>query len=108
MSYLATFGDDSQYDNTTYPEDIRTMSKEHLEWQLANAKAPQYEWVLGGLTTPSKDKVVLEGGVDMVQFILSDKSEEEAWQSIVAKYEAQGYNNLVDEVNAAAKELGIE
>lgn len=108
MSYLATFGDDSQYDNTAIPEDIRTMSKEHLEWQLENAKAPQYEWVLGGLNTPTKDKVVLDGNADMIQFILSDKSEEEAWQEIIAKYEAQGYNNLVDEVNAAAKELGIE
>jgi len=107
MGYLTSWGDEGQYDWPWIPEFIRRESKEYLDWSLANAQVAPIYWELAALETPTKADVAFDGGADRINFIMSSKSKEEAWQEILDKYNAMGYAKLQAEVAAAAAELGF-
>ncbi|WP_152970795.1 hypothetical protein [Bacillus sp. FJAT-28004] len=45
---------------------------------------------------------------DLLNIILSKDSAEQYWQKIVDSYKAKGLDKMIEEVNAKAKEQGIE
>ena len=109
MGSLASWGDELQYVFAGYPEGIRDKSYDELLWRIENTQAPEVPWLLNAYAPnlPSFQRVNLEPNVDMVNFILSDLTPEQAWQEIVDTYNAQGYQLLEEEMNQYADSIGM-
>lgn len=107
MGYLANWDDMTQYDNITIPEELRNMTRAHLDWQLQNCEAPKFDYRIQAVSTPAKDQLATVGSDDVAKFITSKKSDDDDWKDVQAKYEKGGVRKAIEEVNAKAKELGI-
>lgn len=85
------------------------MAADWLTWKQQNIKEPQdYNIMLNTLSTPLKDKFSYNVGEDdRVQLLLTKESIDDAWKALLSKYEKQGYLQMVDEVNQAAKDAGM-
>lgn len=88
---------------------MRSKSWDHLQWDLKNAKAPDIPWKLNAEAPnlPSFGRVNINGDADMISFVLSKKSPDAAWQDIINKYNAQGYQQLEKEMNDFAHSIGM-
>ncbi|TVQ21257.1 MAG: extracellular solute-binding protein [Spirochaetaceae bacterium] len=108
MGYWTTWGDQHQYDYPWISEGLRRESKEHLDWVLANAKAPDVAWELdaAAATLPSYARVNFDAAEDRTTFILSSRSEDAVWDEIISKYNAMGYQQLEREMNEYARSIG--
>jgi putative aldouronate transport system substrate-binding protein len=92
--------------NPTYPADIRVMSKADYAWYDANTKDTPIDFTVRALSTPAKDKLVIDTtGNDITQLILS-KDIDAAWATMVANYNKQGLQTAETEVTAAEAKLG--
>lgn len=91
---------------TKYPE-LKTMSQQYLDWSLANAELADTDLRMNHLDAPSKSKANFGAKDLIIQCVLSDNLEKE-YEAQVAKYRANGYDKLIEEINAEAAKAGIK
>ena len=106
---LVTWDEDFPFIDPSIDPSVHTMAADWLTWKQQNIKEPQdYNIMLNTLSTPLKDKFSYNVGEDdRVQLLLTKESIDDAWKALLSKYEKQGYLQMVDEVNQAAKDAGM-
>lgn len=96
-------------DNPTISnEGIRKEAVDYIDWIQKNTKVPDYDIRLTYMSTPTKDKFTVLDHDDLLKIMLSKEPVESYWNSIVNDYKAKGLDKMIEEVNAKAKEQGIE
>jgi hypothetical protein len=107
IGYLEQWSGEGAYtDPATYPE-LRKMSKNMLDWWLANSKPIDTDIRLNFIDYPSKDKNTDKFAVDLSRLILSKDIDKE-YNAMISEYMKGGYDKVISEVNAKASELGIK
>ncbi|MGO4545991.1 extracellular solute-binding protein [Paenibacillus sp. 2TAB23] len=89
-------------------EGLRQDAVEYVDWVLNNTKVPEYDIRLTYMSTPTKDSFTVFDHDDLLNVMLSKDSVEKSWQKIVDGYKSKGLDKMIEEVNAKAKEQGIE
>lgn len=89
-------------------EAIRKEGVEYIDWVLNNTKVPEYDIRLTYMSTPTKDKFTVLDHDDLLNVMLSKDPVEKVWGDIVKSYKAKGLDKMIEEVNAKAKEEGIQ
>lgn len=89
-------------------ESIRKEAVEYIDWVLKNTKVPDYDIRLTYMSTPTKDKFTVLDQDDLLKVMLSKDPVEKAWNDILKSYKAKGLDKMIEEVNAKAKEAGIQ
>lgn len=87
---------------------IRPIAVEYMEWVKNNIKIPDFDLRLTYMSTPAKDKFIVLDHDDLLTVMLSEEPVETIWDEIVSSYKQKGLDTVIDEVNAKAKEMGIE
>ncbi|RKP46773.1 extracellular solute-binding protein [Cohnella endophytica] len=82
--------------------------QELLDYSLANTKKQNYESRLTNLSTPTKDSFTIFDSDDMIRVMISKLPVEAIWKDIVDGYKEKGLDKMIAEVNAKAKEMGME
>ncbi|MDI4648767.1 hypothetical protein [Cohnella hashimotonis] len=75
---------------------------------MRETRKQAYEPRLTQLSTPTKDGFTTFYNDDMIRVMISDLPVEAAWQGIIDGYKEKGLDRMIEEVNAEARELGIE
>ena len=60
------------------------------------------------LSTPLKNTFVWDSNEDMLSIMIGTDPVKKMTEELLAKYESKGLSAMIDEVNAKAKEKGIE
>ncbi|OBZ11390.1 extracellular solute-binding protein [Bacillus sp. FJAT-26390] len=89
-------------------EEIRQEAVNYIDWIMNNTKIPDYDIRLTYMSTPAKDKFTVFDHDDLLNIMLSKDSAEQSWKKVVDGYKAKGLDKMIEEVNAKAKEEGIE
>lgn len=89
-------------------ESIRQEAVDYVDWILQNTKVPDYDIRLTYMSTPTKDKFSVLDHDDLLKVMLSKDPVDKVWGDIVKGYQSKGLDKMIEEVNAAAKEQGIE
>ncbi|MDI4643835.1 extracellular solute-binding protein [Cohnella hashimotonis] len=89
-------------------ESIRKEAVDYIDWVLKNTKVPDYDIRLTYMSTPTKDKFSVLDQDDLLKVMLSKEPVEKAWNDILKSYKAKGLDKMIEEVNAKAKEEGIQ
>ncbi|QNK60283.1 extracellular solute-binding protein [Paenibacillus sp. PAMC21692] len=89
-------------------EGLRQDAVDYIDWILANTKVPDYDIRLTYMSTPTKDSFTVFDHDDLLNVMLAKEPVEQAWQKIVDGYKSKGLDKMIEEVNAKAKEEGIE
>ena len=86
---------------------LRSTAVEYIDWVKKNTTLPDFDLRLTYMSTPAKDKFVVLDHDDLLAVMLSKEPVETAWAEIVNAYKEKGLDDVISEVNAKAKELGI-
>lgn len=108
---LVTYNTSDTYamDNPTITnKKIRQEAVDFIDWSIKNSKLPDYDIRLTYLSTPTKDKFSVLDHDDLLKVMLSKEPVEQAWNGILNNYKSKGLDQMIEEVNAKAKESGIE
>ncbi|MFB9327806.1 extracellular solute-binding protein [Paenibacillus aurantiacus] len=89
-------------------EGIRQEAVNYVDWLLKNTKVPDYDIRLTYMSTPTKDSFTIFDHDDLLNVMLSKEPADQTWQKIVDGYKNKGLDKMIEEVNAKAKEEGIE
>ncbi|MDQ6422153.1 extracellular solute-binding protein [Paenibacillus sp. LHD-117] len=89
-------------------EGLRQDAVDYIDWILNNTKVPDYDIRLTYMSTPTKDSFTVFDHDDLLNVMLSKDPVEKTWQKIVDDYKSKGLDKMIEEVNAKAKEQGIE
>lgn len=107
IAYLEEWSGAGAYTNPSpYPQ-LTKMSKDMLDWWLANSKPMDADLRMGFIDYPSKDKNTDKFAVDLARLILSKDIDKE-YNTMISEYMTSGYDKVISEVNAKASELGIK
>ena len=87
--------------------EVKAMSQEYLDWVMANAELSDTDLGMNHLDVPSRNKANFGAKDLIIQCVLSENLEKE-YAAQVAKYRANGYDKLIEEMNAAAAQAGIK
>lgn len=107
---LASWGNANEYDmNSPLITDAaeRQYAVDWINWVKQNSKVPDFNPQLTMMSTSTKDKFSILDHNDMLKVMLSQETVEKAWGDIVNNYKTKGLDKMIDEVNAKAKEMGI-
>lgn len=108
---LVTYNTSDAYnmDNPTIAnKEIRKEAVEFIEWSMKNAKVADYDIRLTYMSTPTKDKFSVLDHDDLLKVMLSKEPVDKVWNDILNVYKGKGLDQMIEEVNAKAKEAGIE
>lgn len=83
------------------------IAKDNVDWLLANAKAQPINLMIPLLDVPSKDKATFNLSDLIIKCVLSDDAEA-TYNTEINNYKANGYDKLIEDVNAAAAAAGIK
>jgi len=86
----------------------RTAQRMLVDYSMRETRKQDYEPRLTQLSTPTKDGFTIFDNDDMIRVMISDLPVEAAWQEIIDGYKEKGLDRMIEEVNARARELGIE
>ncbi len=86
----------------------RTAQRVLVDYSMRETRKQAYEPRLTQLSTPTKDGFTIFDNDDMIRVMISDLPVEAAWQEIIDGYKEKGLDRMIEEVNARARELGIE
>ena len=75
---------------------------------MENGYLPKYYDEVKYLSTPKKDTFVCESSDDLLQIMMGTDPVDEMIEDLMEKYEKKGLSEMLEEVNAAAKDAGIE
>jgi len=87
---------------------IRPIAVEYLERVKKNTKIPEFDIRLTYMSTPAKDKFVIFDHEDLLTVMFAKEPVEVIWNNIVESYRQKGLDTVIEEVNAKAKEMGIQ
>ena len=107
MNYVAEWSGTRQWTKPVLMPALQKMSSDLNDWLQANAKPVPTDLRIPLLDVPDKDKAVENIGDDIIKCVLS-KDVEKTWNEIVKGYRANGYDKLIDEINAETAKLGIK
>ncbi|MFC7677876.1 extracellular solute-binding protein [Paenibacillus sp. GCM10028914] len=111
MVNLVTYNTSAAYDMdspTIANKEIRQEAVDFIDWSTKNSKVPDYDIRLTYMSTPTKDKFSVLDHDDLLKVMLSKEPVEQVWNEIVNGYKSKGLDKMIEEVNAQAKEAGIE
>jgi putative aldouronate transport system substrate-binding protein len=107
MNYAAEWSGTHQFTTPAFTPALQKMSSDLNDWLQANAKPVPTDLRINLLDVPDKDKAVENIGDDIIKCVLS-KDVEKTWNEIVKGYRANGYDKLIDEINAECAKIGIK
>ncbi|THF83239.1 type 2 periplasmic-binding domain-containing protein [Cohnella fermenti] len=94
---------------------IDTAASEAFNRFKSENKASPINFEITLMSTPAKDKLAgaltpNNGGIvdELFNVVLSKSDPVEAWKKVVKSYDAKGLQDAITEVNAEAKEMGIQ
>lgn len=108
---LVTYNTSNAYDMnnpTIANKAIRQEAVDFIDWSIKNSKVPDYDIRLTYMSTPTKDKFSVLDHDDLLNIMLSKDPVDKAWENTLNNYKAKGLDKMIEEVNAKAKEQGIE
>lgn len=112
LSSLAQWQDGEAVDdpnNTVIGDPIyKQQAVEFMNFVKTQTKIPPYNARLTYISTPAKDKFIAKDADELLKVLISREAVEKAWQGIVDSYKAKGLDQMIQEVNAAAKKMGIK
>lgn len=109
IAFLAEWSGTHSFDNsipTTNPK-LRQMSIDMRDWYFANAVVPETDLRVGFIDVPSKAKGTANVNDIIIKCVLSDDVEK-TWNEIVKSSRANGYDKLIEEINAECAKAGIK
>ena len=92
---------------STIPSEYRAMNEARHDDAVANGTLPTYYDGVMFLSTPLKDSFTYSTNDDLLQIMMGNDPVEQMVDDLLASYESKGLSAMLDEVNAAANELGI-
>ena len=98
---------DTSFPSTT-PDEYRALSTARHKDAVDNGYLPEYYDDVLFLSTPLKDSFVYNSEDDLMQIMMGTESVDKMVDDLMVSYEAKGLSNMIDEVNKAAEEAGIE
>lgn len=106
---LVEFDDQFQYDpnNFTFDPAILKAAQDNLEYSRKVTKLPDYEVKLTYVSTPTKDKFSILDHDFMLNIMMGKEPVEKMWNDLLKDYESKGLSKMIEEVNAKAKEMGL-
>lgn len=107
MGYIAEWSGTHQGTAPNAQPIYQQIFQTNEDWLLANAKPQPRNLVIPLLDVPSKAKATENISDDIIKCVLS-KDAEKTWNELIANYKANGYDKLIEEVNAAATAAGIK
>lgn len=110
LSSLATWSADS-WDMgvpSSKPEGFRQLSEDRHQDAVQNGKLPKYYDAISFMSTPLKDSFVYSSSDDMMTVMMGNEPVDKMVEDLLAGYEEKGLSAMLEEVNQAAKEAGIE
>lgn len=105
--FIAEWSGTHQYSDPSTTPVLQKMSSDLYDWLIANAKASPIDLRLPFFDVPNKDKATVKFGEITIKCIMSEDIEA-TWNEIVSQFRTNGYDKLIDEVNAECAKLGIE
>ncbi|MCD9024999.1 extracellular solute-binding protein [Cohnella silvisoli] len=82
--------------------------QELLDYSMKMTSKQNFEIRLTKLSTPTKDSFTIFDSDDMIRVMISKLPVEVIWQDIINGYKEKGLDRMIAEVNAKAKEMGID
>ncbi len=106
---LVEFDNAYQYDpnNSTMDPAVHEAAIKDLEHARQVTKQPDYEVKLTDISTPTKDKFSVLDYEFMLKIMAGKDPVEKMWADVLKEYEAKGLSKMIEEVNAKAKEMGL-
>ncbi len=106
---LVEFDNQFQYDPNNFTLDPRVVEigREDMEVVRKETKIPEYQPQLTYVSTPTKDKFTIMDHDFLLNIMMGNKPVGQMWENVKKEYEAKGLSRMIDEVNAKAKEAGI-
>ena len=90
------------------PQEYRDLDVQRHQDAVENGTLPKYYDEVKYLSTPKKDTFVYETSDDLLQIMMGTDPVDEMIEDLMQKYEKKGLSEMLEEVNAAAKDAGIE
>ncbi|BBI35453.1 extracellular solute-binding protein [Cohnella abietis] len=81
--------------------------QEFINYSMSMTSKQEYDNRLTQMSTPTKDGFTLFDSEDMIRVMISKLPVEVIWNDIINSYKAKGLDKMIREVNAKAKEMGI-
>lgn len=85
----------------------RQVAVDYIDWVIKNTKVPDYKIELTYLSTPTKDKFTVMDHDDLLKIMLGKDPVDKMWNDLLNGYKGKGLDKMIEEVNAKAKEMGI-
>nr|WP_306220647.1 extracellular solute-binding protein [Cohnella sp. WQ 127256] len=82
--------------------------RELIDYSLKMTSKQDFDIRLTKMSTPTKDSFTIFDSDDMVRVMISKLPVEVIWQDIINGYKAKGLDRMIEEVNAKAKDMGIQ
>lgn len=89
-------------------KEIRKEAIDYIDWSIKKAKVADYDIRLTYMSTPTKDKFSVLDHDDLLKVMLSKEPVDKVWNDILNVYIGKGLDQMIEEVNAKAKESGIK
>lgn len=105
--FIAEWSGTHQFTNPSATPELQKMSKDLNDWLMANAKAQPIDLRLPLFDVPDKDKATVKFGEIAIKSIMS-KDIDKTFNDMVSEFRANGYDKLIDEVNAECAKLNIK
>lgn len=93
---------------STIPSEYRELNVARHQDAVENGTLPTYYDGVMFLTTPKKDAFVYNTNDDLLQIMMGNEPVDKMVDDLLANYEAKGLSAMLEEVNAAAAQLGIQ
>lgn len=103
MDYVKDAGNIAQFGEAEM--DFSLAGQEYL---LKNTKTIPTNFAINAISTPAKSKFAITMKDEMIKVILGKEDPAAMWAAKVEEFNAIGMQTMIDEVNAAAQELGID
>lgn len=105
--FIAEWSGTRQWTNPSTEPELQKMSSDLNDWLQANAKPIPTDLRVPLLDVPDKDKATAKFQDIVIKCVLSNDVEK-TWNDLVKEYRANGYDKLIEEINAKCAELGIQ
>lgn len=109
LGQLVEFDNQFQYDpnNFTFDPAVLDAAQKDLAIAKQETKLPDYDVKLTYVSTPTKDKFTILDHDLMLNVMLGTEPVEAMWDNILKDYESKGLSKMIEEVNAKAKDMGL-
>ena len=107
--FIAEWSGTHQYTNPSRTPELQKMSSDMNDWMIANAKPAPIDLRIPLFDLPDKDKAIsAKFFSEMTIKCIMSNDVEKTWKDLVNQCIGNGYNKLMEEVNAECAKLGIK